>query len=182
MLKSELSLEVSQALNPKVMRLFDTSHYCNNEVVENYLIEVLPVNKTTWITFHVQKGFSLVLNSSNLRYRKTDDYAGLVELPDGIYEFKQSFKPNIFTVQQYYHFRTTSLENVVKSERAKLIAEECKISKEDYVKNRESLNEIEEYAHAAKWLVEECLDKKKGIEMYKWAEKLLEYYKNACKC
>jgi hypothetical protein len=181
-LKSELSLESAASLNPKVLRLFDTSHYCQNETIENYLIEVLPVNKAVWVTFHVQRGFSLALNSSNLLYKKAFDSADLVELPDGVYEFKQSFKPNLYTVQHYLHLRTVSLERKIRSQREKLLSKECSLSKEDFQHNREALREIEEYAQAAKWKVEECHEKGAGIELYQWAEKLLEYYTNECQC
>lgn len=164
------------------MRLFDTSHFCINEKIENYLIEVLPVNKTTWVTFHVKEGFSLALNSSNLRYSPVTTYSGLIELPDGIYEFKQSFNPNLYTVRHYLHLRVVELETKLQSERLKLIDGKCSISREDFLKNRDDLREIEEFIQAAKWKVEECRDKVAGIELYKWAEKLLENYTNECKC
>lgn len=182
MLKTELSLEVSSSLSAKVMRLFDTSHFCDNEKIENYLVEVLPVNKSVWVTFHVQRGFSLALNSSNLKYKLAVDSGDLVELPDGIYEFKHSFKPNLYTVQQYFHLRTVTIERKIRSEREKLLRKECALSKEDFQKNRDALREIDEYVMAAKWKVEECHEKKQGLELYKWAEKLLEYYTNECQC
>lgn len=164
------------------MRLYDTSHYYENETVSNYLIEVLPVNKSIWITFYVKKGFSLALNSSNLRYNRVVDESGLTELPDGVYEIKQSFKPNSYTVKHFYHFRITRLLNKIQSERANLRSEQCTISREEYMKNRDKLRDIEEFADAAKYMVEERLDKKKGIDLYKWAEKLLEDYTNECQC
>ena len=67
MISTELSLEVSNNTNLKVMRLYDTSFYYKDQIVENYLIEVLPVNKSIWITFNVDRNFSLVLNSSEVR-------------------------------------------------------------------------------------------------------------------
>lgn len=163
------------------MRLFDTSHYCNEDT-DNYLIEVLPAMKSLWTTFFVQRGFSLTLNSSNLHYKKVNDKADLRELPDGIYEIKQSHKPNIHTVVQFYHLRTCKLCSKVRSEWNKLIGNECKISREEFFKNRDNLREIDEYLMAAKYKVEECLDKKGGKELYDWAEKLLEQYTNECKC
>ena len=182
MISTELSLEVSNNTNLKVMRLYDTSFYYKNQTVENYLIEVLPVNKSTWITFNVDKNFSLVLNSSNLRYRKVDKVEDLLDLPDGIYEIKQSIKPNIQTVNQFYHFRIIELLNKLQSERDKLIDNKCDLSKEEYIINRDKLRDIEEYILAAKWKVEECHDKVKGKEMYEFARKLLERYTNECQC
>jgi hypothetical protein len=181
-LKTELSIDISPSLNPKILRIFDTSHYCNHEDIENYIVEILPVNKSKWITFHVSKGFSLALNSSNLLYRKVGDESGLIPLPDGIYEIKQSIKPNLYTVQLYYHLRTVEFDRKIKTEREKLLSGQCSISRDDFMKNRDALREIEEYVLAAKWKVEECNEKKEGIELYKYAEKLLENYTNECQC
>jgi len=179
---TELSLEVSNSNNPKVMRLFDTSFYYNNQTVENYLIEVLPVNKTNWYTFHVSKNFSLVLNASNLQYKKVNKAEDLMDLPDGIYEIKQSIKPNIYSVQHYYHFRIVELINKINTEKDKLIDNTCKLSQKEYIANRDKLRDIEEFALAAKWKVEESLDKVKGKELYDFAKSLLEQYSNECKC
>ncbi len=163
------------------MRLFDTSHYCV-DTVENYLIEVLPVNKSNWITFHVAKNFSLALNSANLQYKKVSSNTGLISLPDGIYEIKQSIKPNIFTVIHFYHLRTSEIKSKLKNEWDKLIKDTCKITREEFYENRDKLREIDEYVMAAKFQVEECHDKVKGKETYSWANKLLEQYTNECQC
>lgn len=182
MMKSELSLEVSNVLKPKCMRVYDTSYYCPEEVIENYLIEVLPVNKATWVTYVVKKSFSLVLNSATLRYTKGGSVHQLVDLPDGIYEFKMSIKPNSSTIHHYYHLRTVLLERKLQSEYSKLLEEKCDLSKADYHANKLRLRDIEEYIRAAKWAVEECHDKSRGKELYEFAESLLKRYTNECKC
>ncbi len=164
------------------MRLFDTSHYCGDTAIENYLIEILPVNKSTWVTLHTKKNFSLALNSSSLGYKKVSDKANLIALPDGIYEIKQSIKPNIYTVVHYYHLRTTELYKKLRAQWDKLISDECKLSREEYYTNRDKLREIDEYLAAAKYKVEECAEKKEGKELYEWASKLLEQYTNECQC
>lgn len=164
------------------MRLFDTSHYCSDEAIENYIIEVLPVNKSTWISFNVAKGFSLALNSSNLRYKRVTEPSGLIALPDGIYEIKQSIKPNLFSVVHFYHLRTTESEGKLKAQMQKLIKNECKLSREEYYRNRDKLIDLYEFIKAAKWQVEECGDKVAGKELYEFTNKLLETYTNECQC
>lgn len=178
---NELFLEVSDAPNLKVLRAFDTSHWCD-DAIENYLLEVLPVNKSKWVTFHVQKSFSLAMNSSSLGYRKVSDQSELADLPDGIYEFKQSYKPNIHTVQHYIHLRTVDTRRKIRAEWDKLVDNTCKISQGEFNTNRDKLRDIEEYLLAAKYKVEECLQKKEGKELYEWAVKLLEIYTNECQC
>lgn len=180
-MKTYLSLDYSGNSSEKVLRIFDTSHY-GDDTIENYMIEVLPPSQSKWINFFVKKNFSLALNSSNLRYVIVGDTDGLIALPDGIYEFKQSYKQNIKTVVHYLHLRVTSLMHKLKAEKDKLLAETCKISREEFIQNRNALREIEEYIEAAVYKVEDCSDKKKGLELYEWAKKLLEQYSNECKC
>lgn len=182
MVNTELSLDVSKSLSLKTIRLFDTSFYYNNEPVFNYLVEVLPANRSEWVVFHVDKGFSLVLNSSNLRYQKAKDEDRLLDLPDGIYEIKQSIQPNIHTLTLYYHFRIAELLNKIQNERDALLDDRCSLSRSEYYRNRDRLRDIEEYAYASQWKVEERNDKKKGKELYDFASKLLEQYTNECQC
>lgn len=163
------------------MRLFDTSFYNIEDSITEYVVEVLPVNGTQWISFPVGKYFSLVLNSANLLYT-TIGAAGLVDLPDGIYEFKQSYNPKSLTTNHFYHLRTTELTNKIKTEVDKLLCKVCQLSREEYKQNRNKLREIQDYAEAAVFKVEEMLEKKLGIELYEWAVKLLEQYSNECKC
>lgn len=182
MLKTHLSLDVSCSGNPNVLRLFDTSHYCQDEDIDNLLLEVLPVNGTRWITFPVAKRFSLALNSSNLRYSvvsDTDDLAGLL---DGVYEFKLSYTPNSLTVKQFYHFRVVALQTRLREQRAKLFQKECKLSREEFYQNVHRLRDIEDYLDAARYTVEEESDKAKGIELYQWADTLLKDYSHECQC
>lgn len=164
------------------MRLYDTSHYYADQVVENYVIEVLPVNKTTWLSFFVNKNFSLALNASSLQYKKVNKAEDLLDLPDGIYEIKQSIKPNLLTINHFYHLRITALLYKIGIQKNKLRDNLCNLSKSEYYVNREKLRDIEEYILGAKWKVEECGDKKAGKEMYQFACTLLDKYSNECKC
>ncbi len=164
------------------MRLFDTSHYYSDQEVSNYLIEVLPVNSEKWITFNVRKHFSLVLNSSNLRYKIVSEASGLIDLPDGIYEIKQSISPNLQTLSYFAHFRITELLNRISVQRDKLFDDKCSLTREEFLKDRDKLRDIEEYAVAGKWKVEESGDKVRGKELYEWARKQLEKYTNECQC
>lgn len=182
MINTELSVEVSNGTNPKVMRLYDTSHYYVDQITENYIIEVLPVNKEKWVHFYVRPKFSLVLNSSNLLYNVVCNHEELIPLPDGIYEIKQSHKPNILTVNHFYHFRVTELMNNIGSERSKLYSDKCSLSKFEYIRHRDTLRDIQEYVNGAKWAVEECHDRQQGKEMYEFAKKQLEHYTNECQC
>lgn len=127
-------------------------------------------------------GFNLVLNSSSLYLNKVNEREGLMDLPDGIYEIKQSYKPNIHTLQHYFHLRTTSLRYKASQLWKKLISDECKISREEYKANREKLREIDEYILASEFMAEECHDKERSVELYKYTQQLMEDYSNECGC
>lgn len=164
------------------MRLFDTSHYCDGEEIENYLIEVLPVNKSTWVTFNVSKTFSLALNSSSLQYKKVNNQKDLADLPDGIYEIKQSYKPNIQTVVHYYHLRTVEVTLKYMELLCKHFEEECKKDKRSYSEEADKLNSIRDYITAAEYSANDKHDKKAGIKYYNKAVDLINEFENECAC
>jgi len=179
--KSELSIDISKTHNLKTMRIFDTSTYCD-EIVENYLIEILPVNKSTWVTFHVQKEFSLVLNSSNLGYRRVSDSTQLMDLPDGIYEIKQSYKPNVHTLAHYYHLRTQALQLKYIELLCKHFDNECKKEDRVYMAESQHLMQIKQYIDAAEYSVSDKHDKQNGINLYNRAVELIKQFENECGC
>ena len=181
MIKSELSIDISKTHSLKTMRIFDTSSYCD-DVIENYLLEVLPVNKSTWITFHIQKEFSLVLNSSNLGYKKVSDSSQLIDLPDGIYEIKQSYKPNIHTISHYYHLRTTALNFKYVELLCNHFNNECKKEERIYMDEAQHLIKIKQYIEAAEYIVSEKHDKECGIKLYNQAVELIKQFENECGC
>ena len=181
-MKSELSIEISKTHNLKTMRIFDTSNYCTDDVIENYLIEVLPVNSSKWITFFVKPEFSLILNSSNLGYKRVSDAKGLIDLPDGVYEIKQSYKPNIHTISHYYYLRTTALTYKYTELLCKHLNNECKKTDEVYVQEVKYLTKIKQYIDAAEFVVSEKHDKQSGINFYNQAVELIKAFENECGC
>jgi len=179
---TELFLDIYKTFNLKVMPVVDQSHYCEDEEIENYLVEVLPVNKSSWLTFYVTKQFHLALNSSSLGYRKVENSQGLLDLPDGIYEFKQSYKPNIQTVAHYYHMRTTAITLKYVELLCKHFQNECK--KEERVYNEETLQltKIKQYIDAAEYSVSEKHCKEDGIKYYNQAVELIKQFEHECLC
>lgn len=167
--------------NLKTLKLEDTSNYCGEEI-RNYIIEVLPVNRDTWVTFHVQKEFDLILNSSNLGYKKASESADLVDLPDGIYEFKQSYKPNIHTMAKYYHMRTVAIDMKYGELLCAHFQEECK--KDERVFNQETIHlaKIRQYIDGAQYAVAIKHDKEDGIKFYNQAVELIQQFENDCGC
>lgn len=178
----KISLEASRELNLKVLRLFDTSQYCDDDI-ENYLIEVLPPNKTQWVTFNVQKNFSLILNSSNLQYKKVSKSEDLADLPDGIYEIKQSYKPNIHSLSKYYHFRLVSITLKYVEQLCNHFSKQCSLTDLQFEEITDELTLIRNYLDAAKYEVEIYHNKSQGIAYYNKAVELIKKLdENACGC
>lgn len=182
MSRIELSLDVSRNHNLRVMRLFDTSNFCEADTIENYIIEILPTNKSTWVTFHVQKNFSLSLNSSNLGYRKVADVEDLRDLPDGIYEIKQSYKPNVHTVVHFYHLRTTTITLKYIELLCNHFKNECKKEESVYTAEAQHLIKIKQYIDAAEYMVGEKHEKECGLRFYNQAVELIKQFENECGC
>lgn len=180
---TELSLEVSNEINTKVMRIFDTSHYCDGVDIDNYIVEILPVGRSTWIPFYVQKDFSIALNSSNLRYRKVASDSQLIDLPDGIYEIKQSYKPNIQTIVKYYHFREISLTLKYIEKLCQHFSKKCDLTARQFEDITEQLTLVKHYIDAAKYEIEIYHQKEKGISYYNKAVEILKKLdENGCGC
>lgn len=163
------------------MRLFDTSRYHGDDL-ENYLIEVLPVNKSTWVVFLVQKNFSLVLNSSNLQYKKVKNSSELIDLPDGIYEFKQSYKPNLHTLSHYFHLRTTAITLKYVELLCQHFGNECKKDERVYMLESQILIKIKQFIDAAEYMVSEKHEKQCGMNFYNEAVELIKQFENECGC
>lgn len=182
-MNTELFIDIPhKPFNLKTLLIYDSSNYCDGEDISNYLIEILPVNKTSWITFYVQKDFRLVLNSSNLRYKRVDAKNQLIDLPDGIYEIKQSYKPNIQTLSHYYHLRTTAVDLKYTELLCSHFSDECKKNERTFNEEGRHLIKIRQYIDAAIYVVSEEHDKEKGIRFYNQAVELIKQYENECAC
>lgn len=164
------------------MRLVDTSKYCDDEELDNYLIEVLPVNKKDWRVFHVHRDFSLTLNSSSLGYKIVSDVAQLVDLADGIYEFKQSYKPNSKTVVHFMHLRTSQLTLKYLHLLGQHFENKCTTDARQHELDSMKLMKVKQYLEAAEYSVADQHDKVQGINFYNKAISLLDELDKHCGC
>ena len=164
------------------MTILDTSHYIKNEVIDNYLIEVLPVNKSKWVTFMPNKNFNLVLNSSNLGYKRVGEDVDLIDLPDGIYEIKQSYKPNSVTLSHFLHMRTNALNLKYMELLCKHFDSKCEKEKREYNQETQYLIRLKQYIDSSEYSVTEKHDKTAGIKFYNEAVELIKRIENECRC
>ena len=182
-MSTELSLEIIKTFNLKTILVVDTSEYCHDQELDNYLLEILPVNSSKWITVKVSKKFTTIFNSSSLGYKKVGDMKELIDLQDGIYEFKMSYKPNSTTVVQYYHLRTSALSLKYVDLLSRHLESKCDKDNKTYTEESRYLTRVKQYIDAAEYMVSEKHDKVSGINFYNMAAEMLKNIDNVCgKC
>lgn len=169
---SELLLDFPDTGDVRTLRVNDSSFYNPNITVECGLLQVTAPGYIESINFDVDKAFSIVLNSSNLRLAKVKIYRDLTALPDGIYTFKYSINPN---ERLWVEYDTLRVNNILQTYYSKLCA--VKIlpspnSKEIKAKLKE-LREIKSFIDVAVAEVGVCGNRNRGMELYKYAQELL---------
>lgn len=169
---SQLTLDIPDTFNVATLRINDSSWYNESLTVECGLLEVTPPGYSKAVNFNVDKAFSIVLNSSNLKLAKAKVFRDLKALPDGVYKIKYSIKPNEALWIQYDYMRVNTL---LKDYYTQL----CQAKLQPYPSDRKvkdelkRLAEIRTYIDAAKVEVEECGNRKRGIELYNYAKELI---------
>lgn len=176
---SELILDFPDTRNVKTLRVTDASFYNPKVPVECALLSVTPPGYLTAIDFNVKEGFSIVLNSSNLKIAKVKVYKELTALPDGIYTFRYSINPNEKIWVEYDYLRIDKLMKDYYSVLCAAKLQPYPHSKEARQKLRE-LRELRTYMDAAKGEVEECGNRTRGMELYKYAQQLISEQCKTC--
>lgn len=177
---SQLLLDVLDTKSIKTFRVADASWYNKKIKVECPTLEITPPGVTDAVIFTTKKGFSTVFNSSNLKLKRARVYSDLQPLPDGIYHIKYSIKPNEEAWVEYDYMRIDSIMHCYFEEVCKLKLQACEPSKETKSKLKD-LREIKTYIDASKIEVESCGNRKRGVELYDYANKLLGKFKSG-KC
>lgn len=172
---SQLSLDILDTCNVKTLRVADSSWYNKKITVECGSLEVTPPGYANAVAFNVDKEFSLVLNSSNLKLKKSKVFSDLGPLPDGVYKIRYSIKPNEDLWVEYEYLRVDSLIKSYMEQLADLRVQPCEMNSELKRKIRD-LKEIRVYIDAAKAEVEFRHNRQRGIDLYEFANKLLKQF------
>lgn len=175
-----LSLEVPDTMNKCILRVQDTSVYnpLIAPVCPRLLITLPGFNiPVSFDDTQISPGFSLNLTACDLELQKFNCGTSYDDLPDGIYIIKYSVSPNDQVFVEYNHLRITKALNIVQCILCFLDLGICAPSVEIEEK-AEQLRIVRLYLDAAKAQVEFCHHPKKGMELYRYAIKLLN--KLAC--
>lgn len=177
-----LNLNVVESYDLRTLVIQDISDY-DGLVPINPIIEVKAPGANCFYPFYTTVGWcSKVLNCDNLHICCVNCPVKLSDLPDGIYEIKYSIDPNVYTVVEFNHFRTSSLSKQLVSVTCDFFGRKCDYKKSEYGAFLDMLTEIKFTLDTAKWKVEECLESQEGLDLYEKAKTLLNDFTTNCPC
>jgi len=170
-----LSLETPDTMNGCLLRIVDTSLYNSMLGVKCILLEVtLPgfIRPVQFTEATISPGFNLNLTACELEIQTAQCGTVFNDLPDGIYIIKLSVSPNDIVYVEYNHLRITTAMKIYQTVLCNLELSDCDPSVQIKIK-LSKLRLIRQYLDAAKAKVEFCHEPEKGIELYRYALKLL---------
>lgn len=170
-----LSLEVPDTLNTCILRVADTSIYQPLSPPSCMLLEVTVPGFNIPVQFteaNISLGFNLNLTTCDLNMQTTGCGTSYNSLPDGIYILRYSVSPNDIVYVEYNHLRITQSLLKIQAILCDLDLGICD-PPENIKSKLNKLNLIRSYLYAAKAKVEYCHNPEKGINLYKYANKLL---------
>lgn len=178
-IKHQLSLELPDTNNVKVLRAFDTSLYADTFDTSCGLLQITSPGFNLPVNIDVLPHFNLVLNACTLGLQRTGCGETSSALPDGIYVIRYSVAPNDKVFVEYNHLRVTQTMNKYATELAKLEMAACEPAAE--VKEKlEELQLIKSFIDAAKVKVEFAHNPQQGMELLIYAQKRLNKMSSYC--
>lgn len=175
MAKHILSLEAPDTMNPCQLRLVDTSVYNTDIPVKCPLLEVTVPGFNYSVQFgepNLVAGFMLNLTACDLELQSEGCGTTQTTLPDGIYVFRYSVSPNDLIFVEYNYLRITQALSMYNSILCELDLGTCEPDKK-MTDKLSKLHKAKQYLDAAKAAVEVCHEPAKGMELYRYALKLL---------
>ena len=177
--KHQLSLELPDTNNIKVLRLFDTSIYATGLPVDCGALRITSPGFNLPVGIEVLPNFNIVLNACSLGLQRTSCTEASQPLPDGIYVINYSVSPNTNVFVEYNHLRTTQTTNKYFNLLCDLEMSACEPDAD--VKDKlEELRLIKSFIDAAKAKVEYCHEPSAGMELLMYAQKKLNKYAAEC--
>lgn len=175
MAKHLLQLEAPDTMNDCIFRVVDTSVYNpDSEVICPRLYVTLPgfTTSTEFTEADFTPGFSLNLTACNLEVQTEQCGTVFNGLPDGIWILKYSVSPNEYVYAEYNHLRITKALIKYQDVMCELDIAACEPTKEVQAQ-LDLAFQAKKYLDMAKAKVEYCHEPAKGMELYKYAVRIL---------
>jgi len=179
--KHQLSLELPDTNNIKVLRLFDTSLYAEDLAIDCGTLRITSPGFNLPVAIEILKGFNIVLNACSLGLQRTNCQDASQPIPEGIYVINYSVAPNTSVFVEYNHLRTTQTINKYFNLLCDLEMSGCEPGA-DVKEKLEELRLIKSFIDAAKAKVEYGHEPQAGMELLIYAQKRLNKYATECAC
>lgn len=177
-----LNLYIPETYDLCTIRIEDNSIYSNLPVT-NPILEIRTPVDSCYIVFNNPFTCkSAILTCADLNLCTTDCTGRNAHLPDGIYDIRYSINPNLHTMVEFIHFRTTSLVKRLASTLCNFFSKKADYKKSQYNELLNQLIEIQFLITGAKWKAEECLEKEEALELYESAVEKLNQFDNGSCC
>lgn len=170
----KLSLDIPEVMNECIIRVVDTSVYDPNlSITCSALYVTIPgfVNPVEFTT--LTPGFTANLTACDLELQTQDCGQTFAGLPDGIYVIRWAVSPLDTVYVEYNHLRMTKALQKYQKALCSLDLAGCEPTPKVKEKLRQ-LQYIRSLLDAAKAQVEFCHHPDKGMEIFKYALKLLD--------
>ena len=176
--KHQLSLELPDTNNIKVLRIFDTSIYADGIGKDCGTLSITSPGFNLPVNIEMLPGFNTTLTACTLGLQKTGCSDALQPIPDGIYVINYSLSPNSIVQVEYNYLRVTQTVNRYYNLLCELEMSACEPGA-DVKEKLEELRLIKSFIDAAKAKVEYCHSPEAGIELLMYAKKRLDKITNA---
>lgn len=176
--KHQLSLELPDTNNIKVLRIFDTSIYADGVGKDCGVLSITSPGFNLPVNIEMLPGFNTTLTACTLGLQKTGCSDALQPIPDGIYVINYSLSPNSIVQVEYNYLRVTQTVNRYYNLLCELEMSACEPGA-DVKEKLEELRLIKSFIDAAKAKVEYCHSPEAGIELLMYAKKRLDKITNA---
>lgn len=177
--KHQLSLDMPDTNNVKILRFFDTSIYNSDLPVSCGTLEITVPGFTQSVNLEVTKDFNTIISACDLNIQTSncDDQAEAI--PDGIYKVRYSVAPNDKVFVEYFFLRTAQTMCSYIQRLCEVEAGACEPS-EQVKADFQALRQIKDLIDAAKVKVEYAHERKAGMELFLYAQKKLNKYLVNC--
>ena len=176
-MKHQLSLDIPETNNTKILRILDTSVYADALPIKCGTLSITSPGFAVPVQIEVDPEFSSILNACQLAIYSGACTDSMPCLPDGLYIVNYSVSPNDKVYVEYHHLRMTETMNDYYQSLCELEISGCEPSAEIKAKLKE-LRLIKSLFDAAKAKVEYCDDTETGLDIFHYAKKMLKKYKS----
>lgn len=177
--KHQLSLELPDTNNIKVLRIFDTSLYSDLVPVKCGVLEITSPGFNAPVQIEVTPNFNLVLNACTLGLQASGCGEHSLPIPDGIYHIRYSVSPNDKVYVEYDYLRVSQTLNKYFNQLGDIELSACEPTA-DLKAQLAELRLIKSFIDAAKVMVEIKHNLSAGMELLVYAQKRLQRFTNSC--